>query len=176
MGKALFVTDGNNITIRALTLTRARAHEGNRGLIEEEKFGPTSGRHEIPLAAFEFPEADKPAFTCPPAPYRPGDGVVDDAAVPCEEAAVGDGDDVPKRRNTVFARACCCGLSAAPCTCPMVRVPNLLRVSPTTNCAPDWKCCECGRIDSGEYAQWLREQDDGQRGAETSRFGIAKAA
>jgi hypothetical protein len=36
MGKALFITDGNNITIRALTLTRARVPDGNGAGIRAE--------------------------------------------------------------------------------------------------------------------------------------------
>src|SRR5690606_17022844 len=76
-----------------------------RGLVEEEQFGPALRRHHLAAAAAEIAQADQPCLARPALPQqRPRRGIMDDAAIASEQAAVRRGDNLACRRDTVLQR------------------------------------------------------------------------
>ena len=74
------------------------------GLVEKEQLGPASPAHHLAPAAAEFADAGEPRLARPAPRQRLGGGIVDDAAIAGEHAAMRGGDDVACRRDAVLQR------------------------------------------------------------------------
>src|SRR6185503_11191738 len=75
------------------------------GLVEEEQLGPAAPAHDLAPHAAELADADDPGLVSPAAREKgAGRGIVDDAAVSHERAALFDGDDFTEGRDAVLQR------------------------------------------------------------------------
>ena len=73
--------------------------------IEKEQFGPAAAAHHLAPPAPEFADADEPGRARPAlVQQRFGGGIMDDAAIAGEQAAVRVGDDVAGGRDAVLQR------------------------------------------------------------------------
>src|SRR6185312_180874 len=73
------------------------------GFIEEEQFGPAARCHHLAPPSPEFADAGNPGRARPALlQKRPGGGIMDDAAIAGEQAAVRGGDDVAGWRDAVL--------------------------------------------------------------------------
>src|ERR1700730_12183471 len=80
--------------VAAAEETRAMPRREGGGFIQEKQFGPAAPAHHLAPPSPEFADAGEP---CPagPAPRQGlGGGIVNDAAIPGEQAAMRRGDDV----------------------------------------------------------------------------------
>src|ERR1700759_4243364 len=75
------------------------------GLIQEKQLGPASSAHHFAAAAAELDHANEPGRARPAlAQQRFRCGVVDDAAIAGEHAAIGDRDDLAWWHDAVLER------------------------------------------------------------------------
>jgi hypothetical protein len=84
----------------------ARAVPGRErgGLIEKEQFGPTAAAHHLAPPAAELTDAGEPRLARPAPRQRFGCGVMNDAAIAGQHAAMRGGDDVAGRRDAILQR------------------------------------------------------------------------
>jgi hypothetical protein len=93
--------DGLAPAVKAGTMT-CRQRDG---LIEKEQLRPASPGHDHPAAALVLAAADEPGLGGPASLQQgPCRGIVDDAAVAGERAALGDGDNLAEGCDAVLKR------------------------------------------------------------------------
>ena len=83
----------------------ARTMASGKGgrLIQKEQLGPAPSAHHLAPPPAEFRDADQPGRARPTFfQERFGGGVMDDAAIACEETAMRGGDDLSRRGNAVL--------------------------------------------------------------------------
>ena len=84
-----------------------------RRLVEKEQFGPAAAAHHLAPPSPEFADASKPRLARPaPRQQGPSRGVVNDAAIAGEQAAMRRRNDVAGRRDAVLQRHSKPGYSA----------------------------------------------------------------
>ena len=78
---------------------------GERGrFIQKEQLGPAATAHHLAPPSPEFADASEPCLARPAPRQRLGCGIVDDAAIAGEKAAMRGGDDFACRRDPVLQR------------------------------------------------------------------------
>src|SRR5690242_2360236 len=91
--------------IPAAVEARPMARRKRSGLVKEEQLGPAAAAHYLAPASPELADACQPRRARPAfAQQRPGRGVMDDATIAGEHAAMRIGDDLSKRRDPVLQR------------------------------------------------------------------------
>src|SRR5260370_10230713 len=94
---------------------RAMPRRQRRRLVEKEQFGPAATAHHLAPPSPEFADANKPCLAGPAPPQQgPGRGVMNDAAIAGEQAAMGSGNDVAGGRDAVLQRRSHSGLDVQP--------------------------------------------------------------
>src|ERR1700730_13995657 len=85
-------------------------------LVEEELFGPVAPAHHCAPAAPEFADASEPRPARPAPRQRFSGGIVNDAAIAGEHAAMRRGDDLAGRRDAVLqGHGLTCSLAPLSC-------------------------------------------------------------
>ena len=91
--------------VAAAVEARAMAGGERSGLVEEEQFGPAASAHHLAPAPPEFADAYEPRLRSPALVQQGfGRGIMDDAAIAREKAALRRRDDVARGSHAVLQR------------------------------------------------------------------------
>jgi hypothetical protein len=89
--------------VAAAIEARAMPRSERRRLVQKKQFGPASRAHHVAAAAAEFADAGDPRLAAPaPVQQRFRGGIVDDAAIAGEQAALRGCDDLAGWRDAVL--------------------------------------------------------------------------